>query len=733
MSLYIRGCNPIWLFVDLVGQILDDTYYISFLENTVPYMPQSIFQDPDGTIPWANPLEFYPNGTLPDNMYFNEDLVYRLEIRKGPLQSDPLIYVINNYMVGTGGGMTPTNLDILTADNQISNPQFSVVNFVTPPGGSSPQVTFSTAGTYNIAPGWQLVLVGTGTCTVTQLILSGSQNFIDNPPYALQVTSSTFSSCQLIQTLKMNGAIWSLGAVGMSVLINAVVNSAMVTLIYQPSTGPGTQIASGIIPTTGFAPFGGFTNLNNPSPNIYSPGNPSTNTDLSTVAYVQIIINLPGSGEVQISNIQLMGQDDPLPDPLPFPSATIPEYQQQTNERELDHLAHYYDPQLAYKPIPSYLVGWDFPLNPAQFGSTVGPITAGFANNSFYALDQTIVFQSTDASVTASQISDGSLRLTAGATTQMAIIQYLPQAQARKILNDFIAVNISAKSQVNSGSGIVATVSLWYTKGSLPSTIGSSLSLISTLGTNGKPTAFNGTWFEVKRQNLQDATFTIGATVSSNPNYPDFNFNGWNLNLTTPSDIDLATYFAIVIGTASVANTYTINFNSIGLMSGMIATRPAPKTQDEVLRECQYYYEMSYPLGNVPGIAVTTSGMVCLTNPLSSNSGPLLDLYKCSFGFLFKTIKNAIPTTLTFYSPDSATPGTIQLAVWNGTAYNTPSTGTNPSDVSSTQWNQIGLSTYGVKLQPANSTKVIEFSGVTQGSEQGEINFHYVSDSRLGQ
>ena len=722
MSNFIRGANPIWYFVDLVGIQLDDRYYISFLQNTIPYLPQSIFQDPDGTIPWANPLQFYPNGTLPDNMYFNEDLVYRLEIRKGPLQSDPLIYPINNYMVGTGGGMTPTNTDILTANNQITNPQFSVVNFGVPPGGTQPVLTIATAGTYNIAPGWQLVLTGTGTITLTQLIFSGSQNFIDNPNYALQVNSNGFSSVQLIQQFNNNGALWSLGAVGMSILVNAVTNPAMVTLFYQPSTGAATQIAQGIIPITGFAPFGGFTNLNNPAPTPISPGNASTNTDLSTVAYVQAVINLPGNGEVQISNVQLMGQDAPLPSN--FNTSAIPDYQQQTNEREIDHTFHYYNPQLRYKPIPSYLVGWDFPLNPAQFGSTVGPITAGFIDNSFYSWDQTIVFQSVDASVTASRGNGGELYLTTGANTQIAIIQYLPLYKAREILNNAISVNVAA---VANGQTIGCTISLWYTSNvSLPSTIASNLSLVSSLDANGHPSSVVAGWNEVPRINGQNAFFTVQQLLTTN--FFDYNFNGWNLNGV--AGVNTANFFAIVIGTAQITSGNQIRFGSVGLMNGMIATRPAPQSPDEVLRECQYYYENSYYPANLPGTTTNIGKQFALAPLAAMFSTGSVSLYKNTFQVTFQQIKNIVPV-LTFYSP-SGTINTVQMGVYNGTNYSNGAL--TDITVPTTGWNAQSISNSNAIMQPIGSTAIYNLTGSTnQGSNQGEMNYHYVADSRLGQ
>ena len=138
---YIRGYNPVWLFDDLNGLILDDTYYLFILQNTLPYLPATdIYQDPDGNIHWSTPIQFLANGTLPNNIYFNPESVYRLEVRDGPTQSDALIYLVENYVPGVdvvapGSGASPT-------ENQITNPQFATVLFDT-----SAQLTISTATT----------------------------------------------------------------------------------------------------------------------------------------------------------------------------------------------------------------------------------------------------------------------------------------------------------------------------------------------------------------------------------------------------------------------------------------------------------------------------------------------------------------------------------------------------------------------------------------------------------
>ena len=79
---FSRGENPIWFFNNLTGQPVDDTYYAFFLTNDLPYIPQMVYQDPNGLFPWSNPIEFQPSAGLPNNIYFS-DAVYRIEIRQG--------------------------------------------------------------------------------------------------------------------------------------------------------------------------------------------------------------------------------------------------------------------------------------------------------------------------------------------------------------------------------------------------------------------------------------------------------------------------------------------------------------------------------------------------------------------------------------------------------------------------------------------------------------------------
>lgn len=629
----IRAANPIWYFVDLVGLGLNDQFYISFLTNTFPYMPQPIHQDVNCTIPWANPLQFFPNGTLPDNMYWNPDLVWRLEIRQGPTQSDPLIYEINNFSPGQGG-VSPNDLTILTSENEITNPQFAQINFLSP-------LTITTAGTYDIGPGWQLILVGPGSSTVSQVIASGASIDVkprDNSvPYALRIANTGWTTATLRQTLNHNGALWAGGAVGGVLAGNSEVTNETVTMQYNPSDGGMPEvILSALLKPGNFVEFSGVVDI--PAP--------STNNDLSTVAFVNIDIVLPATGIVNLSDIQLTGQNTPLPSTLTINQ--LPIYKEDTIERGIDHEFHYYLPKLEYKPIPSYLVGWDFPLNPAQFGTVIGPLNTG-PNKSFYAWDQTIVFQSVTNGIQTSRVTSDFFSISASATTQAAIIQYLPLPMARELLDDPLSVYLDASALAPGPvpTSIPCTISLWATTDvSLP-TITPGNSLVATLDANGKPATFNGNWTEIAPLNGQDATFNLTTL-------PEI-FNGyWNNSPNVLSQT--ATFFAIVIGFGSITAANSIVFRNVGLQKGTIATRPSPQTPDEVLRECQFYFEKSY---NPEVVAQTTTFTNASSVQMSSANTSIYGIDRP-----FKSVKYANPIIL-WISPQT---GAVNNIYNNSTA-----------------------------------------------------------------
>ena len=694
---FVRAPFPIWQFIDpITGLPLNDQYWVSFLTNDLPYIPQLVYQDNQGITPWSDPIELSSAGQLPDNLYFDPDLVYRIEVRQGPLSSDPLIDLIEDY-VPTGANSINPNVTG-TLDNQISNPQFAFLSFTSP-------LTISTAGTYEVAPGWTITLVGTGTATITQKVYSASQNLPDHPvpPFALEIdTEGSWSSVYLQQQFNPGG-LWANEFVSMSVLArsaNGIANN--ISLVYKDSVSLAVPIIVAQEALTTGSSYQLVQGLH------AVPA--STNTTPSSSAYVDIQIILPPVGITDISNVQVMGQQSDLGNSF----AVTPD---ETLQRQTDHLFHYYKPQLFFKQIPSYLVGWDFALNPAQFYGNNGavPVQAVGANKSYYAWDQTILFQSADSAITVSRDTIGSIILTAAVATQMAVIQYLPQIKARELMYGDISVNLRALATNALGTPI--TVSLWSTTGSLPSTVASHDSLVTGLNAAGKPTVVGG-WTEIKTYNLQDQTVTVQPT-----SFNDYSFDVWNAIVSAPTTV---TYFAIVIGTGPMAIADEVIINSVGLCSGQIATRPATQTPDEVLRECEYYYEKSYDTNVKPG---TTSSFNLIQVPqLGINvGGTSIALIARSINIDYKTVKNSTPSAITIYTPAGVV-NNVEGYLLNGAVQQVT---TPPGDISTSNWI---LKANGIKsalLWPVNVSSLLT-AAVASNQQEAFINYQFTADSRLG-
>lgn len=313
MALGIRGANPIWSEVDLQGKLFDDTFYLFVLENTIPYIPAIVYHDPDLNVPWTNPIRFLANGTLPVDIYFEADKVYRLEFRQGPTQQDPLIYEVNNYVAGSGGS-TPVDTVAFASSNQITNPQFSLISLQNP-------VTFSVTNPdpIEIAPGWTLLLAGTGTLTITQVPLNNANSNPSNAPYALRLTLNgwTADSVKLRQRFQQNGMLWAGKIVSTTVTarLEGTPQSITATLVDSNNSVLGT-----VLPLTSvneaWNEFTGHASL---------PA--TTNPNTPPAAYVDYIMSLPSNVDIYLTSFQLVVQDLPVE----------PSFEQDTINRQIDH------------------------------------------------------------------------------------------------------------------------------------------------------------------------------------------------------------------------------------------------------------------------------------------------------------------------------------------------------------------------------------------------------------
>lgn len=703
--LFVRSFNPVWFFVDLVGEPCNDTFYLWVLQNTLPYLPAAVYHTPTGT-PWTNPIQLLANGTLPLDVYWDNEQTYRLELRHniGPLppsQADPLIYLVENYIPGEVGS-NPITVGGTFTDNQVTNPQFADMNVISP---------YFLTGVVNpppieIAPGWFIDLVGNGGLTVEQVPLNNSLANPTNAPYALriQLTAGWTGVPVLRQRLQQNGMLWANKYV--SVSFTALISGApqQVTARLDASDGSPLQVLTTATLSNTFTQYNGNALL------------PATmNADIPPDAWIDFKMLLPSVCEIYITSFQLVASDD----------AVNVSYEQETVDRQIDHTFHYYSSRLQFKPIPSYLVGWDFPVNPAQiFGDTVAVQAVG-ANKSFYAWDQTILFQSANSGVSVSRGTHGGFKTTAAQIGQFAVIQYLDQAQARKLLQQNISVNLNGFGSIAAGS-VEASISLWYTKdANLPSVAaGTNDTFIATLNTGtGRPATFTGgfTWVEITRDNLQRADFSF-------PDAETFNigFNGWSIDNGIPADANLATFFAIVVGFAPLAANDYIELNSVSLVSGDIPTIPAPKTYAETLNDCQYFYEKSYASGVVP-TTVTNNNIIVKSQGAYLEGGVAYHMVAESFSLDYKTIKRTATPTVRLYNPATGTIDSVQ-----GSVFGSGSAAAGVGNIATTIWSTtinnkatfFNLTTY--------NAAVVEGSFAGGGWASGAIRLHYVVDGRLG-
>lgn len=466
---------------------------------------------------------------------------------------------------------TATGVESSEVNNAISNPQF-VETFQYDNGPITYNVTGSSTVT-SIAPDWVMITTGTGTVTVTRLNNLGS-GVDSDPPYALKIESTGISAdIQIRQRINNSPRLFANQNVSAYASVSVTSASSIdFVLNYTPSTGTSIELINATVPAgVGFYPVA--TNV---------PIDGTINTDNADNGYVDIIAVIPALSVVAITSIQVSSTGD---------ADTILGFSQISSPRQVDQLFHYYNPLLQYKPIPSYLVGWDFPLNPKQFNSgTIASTSFNIgANKSQYVWDQTIVFQTVDQGTSVAPTSTGALEITAALEEQFAVVQYLDQEQTRNLLLNPLSVMVSGLAT----NITTFTVSLWYTAAALPVvTAGTNNSIVATLDSNGYPATLNGTWTEVSRTGGVKAQAQLLTTVS------DVGLSGWNIDDASGSTT--ATSFAIVVGFSTVQAAASVTLNSISLVPGQIPTPPAVKTFNETLMACQYYYQKSFGVGTAP-------------------------------------------------------------------------------------------------------------------------------------
>ena len=700
---------------------------IYFFEDEARTVPKNVYiqqQQPDNSYLFINIGSQVTLSSVGTTQYLGTDCIiflypfdssgneqlYYLEV----FSSDGILQLTREaYPPGVASGLNPST-SFISSENVVSNPQFAEVLFAPTPAAAT-TFAIAAAGTYEIAPDWSVITPSSGTLIVKQVAVTDTLA-PGLPAFALDISVASFSGPVILsQKISMSPRLLEDGFVSGSFIAQAITTASTVTMNFVPSN----PAMAPVLIKSGTATLGGFALITG---SVATPVGAEINSDAGNVGYVQVQFVIQNGAEVILSCVQLLSVAG---------TSTIPEYIQESTPRQQDHLFHYWQSKLNYKPIPSYLTAWDFPLNPAQLGAYGGPVTLGGTNLSQYIWDQTILFSAVDNAMTwARNSSTNGLTIGTGSTSAFAIIQYLSAAQAREILSQRNSVKL--KGLLSTGAGTLAgNVSLWWTTASFPNINPSNcFSLVSGVdAVTAVPSVGGGsygTWTQVPNL-YNNGAFTLSTTDS------EFSFSGFDSSASMGATT--ATGFAIVVSFGGLLSTQAATIDYCSLVGGDIATRPAPQAPDEVLRECQYYYEKSSPLGQIAAYAnaagslekvQSTGGQQTITGYM--NQSP--------FDIRYVVNKRTTPTTV-LYNVSAGTSASVDGYVYIIDNVTPLSSGATPCAVASF-WTPTGASTNGIYYEPtlANFAATPVSKGTTAGHLLVDctafVNFHYEADARIG-
>jgi hypothetical protein len=503
--------------------------------------------------------------------------------------------------------------DILSViTNEISNPQFINVLFDTSSSTYTYNVNAVTDEVINLAPDWDLIVSasGAGTITVSQLTPAGTLNIITNPGTILTISSSGLTKLHLRQRIYGSPNLWGNGYISAAFLAKTY-SGTTITLNMFYSQSNGTVIDQLLVSAS--LPSSGAYGLFPASKLIPASNSSETYPD----AYIDIYFDIPLSIQVDISSVMVA-----------FTGATSIEnisYDQDSNARQIDHLFHYYQTPINFKPITSLLTAWDFPLNPAQFLGTSVTMNTTAA----YIWDQTICKSVVgNVAVIRNTVTGGFQATTANDNEAFYQIQYLSGGQAQKFLGTTLSMNINA---FRTQAGGVCNVKVYLYRGNSASTIPILPTSLGTINASGEFTLTAANWTLIPRGNLGQAAgalSTVDTTDYSTLNdIVDLQFSGWEI--TDATQLSDTNKVAIVVTYSCPTTGTVVTINSIGLAPGDIPTIPAPQTASAVLKDCQYYYRKSFLPTQVPasGVGLNSGesyGFQVTASNATQNPGPIV-------------------------------------------------------------------------------------------------------------
>lgn len=638
-------------------------------------------------------------------------------------------------------GNNPENSTNGVVTNELGNPQFVDVWF-NPNEPLVHQLTFSRQD-IDIGPDWALEVTGSigSTTTIKRVALAGNLQAPQTPsgaqavnaPYCLEIQPSAgITKLTLRQRLDNNPGLFTGKDNTVSYLSSYLIaksetsNGDSVSMSLRESSG-GSLINLGTVSllTSGFSELKNSVAITN-----------SNNSQTGDVGYVDILVDLPLNGTTRVTSIQVVGMDS---------DDTPAFYDTQPVNRQIDHTWHNYKEQVIVYPKDTILTGWQFGVNPWQIRSkTVSPVGNTLEGTTYpaYTADQTIIVQEFPNQLNAGRATGSShvsqLLITPHSGTQgrFAIVQYVDKSIARP----YWGYNVSSLVRGifnNTGSGGSLKFKMRILRrDSAPTTL-------SPISAWGPTLTYTSGWTEAAPLNDPEYTFeTSQATnLAGLGAFPHYSFNQMFMDLANSIN---TRYLAVVLYISDVSGgalsgSDALSIDDISLVPNDFAIAVNPKTFDESLSNCQYYFEKTW----VPGANVGTATAVGRRAvPLEvRHAGGLASfdsLYLSSFNVPYKT-KNKNPT-ITFYSPTTGTQGKLNLSLLRNASnppLNPPASGggvlsVNPSDINvSGNFTLTNQSLHNSYMQcNVTSTKQMQTAAFQHGDE-GFIFYHATFDSRL--
>lgn len=601
-------------------------------------------------------------------------------------------------------------IDEFPTQNQFANPQFTEV-FINDGFSTIYNVTSATNQVFTFAPDWDFLISGTGSVTVQRIPVTGNDKIITSPPYVLDVSlTGGITACKMRQRFNINSGLWAststnpLFLSGTMIAKNQNNGTTGIQMFYLESSGGSPiNIIDATFDNSGYVLLNGVTT---------DPIPLSNDTNSGANGYVDVYVSFLSGSNVRISSLQV------VPTPVQS-SGDFLQYSLNSSNREEALLGDFYLPALKARPTPSLLVGWDFMVNPFQFG-TGDPIDTP----PDYICDQTIAGRTAGAaSFSRSPATEGLEIITTAANNAVYILQYLQGDDARKILGTPLSVNLFAYSSADKDP---VTVRVYLFRAPTAATIPIIPAVLGNIAIDGTFTLTQAGWTEIPRGGLDTAKAILPqlATFDNvNNTANDTGFSGWEL--TDASQISDTEKLAIVVTFSYPDASTNIVINSVSLTPGRVPCRPAPLTFSQVLAQCQYYYEKTYDPFFLVG-AITPIGSRMFYQK-AAEAGILFAAYPRFWSDAYKVPKR-IAITPSIYSPATGAVNQVSVIIYD----NTTTIVTEDSPI--TAWTLIDNSTTGFSYQAnARSTPIAFFGGSpTLLGAEAVINYHRVADARLG-